>query len=512
MDKLSANQIKDLREKAKGSLYFFAKGVLGFDWLTPHIHLPLCHLLEDFQANKRLAICLPRGWLKTTLCSISYPLWRAINDPDISVLLVQNTYANAVKKNLVIKSIVESNQLFRALFPELLPKRDAVWRGDSLYLNRRATHDVGTFEAAGAGTQVTSRHYDVIIEDDTVAPELSDLGEFNLVPTKEQVTQAIGWHRLAHPLLKDQARDQIMVVGTRWFEKDLISWVKANEPSYKFYFRACREDAKGNPDLKGKITYPERFGPEVLDELRASLGPYMFHCLYLNQPIRSGDMTFRPEWFKWYDHEPSGLMVWTTVDPAGDPSTAKGDPDYNVVMTCGKDLQTGLIYVLDYSRERCNPGQLISLIFDHVRRWGPVMVGIEAVAYQATLSYWLRERMRAEDNWFRVEELRPGRQSKDSRVRGLQPLFSNGVIHLRRHMRELESELLAFPLGAHDDLVDALSMQLGLWRVTRALEEDRLNGLSDDPLSVDSLIEELSSRGKPKSLGVLDMLEAPTYN
>ena len=39
---------------------------------------------------------------------------------------------------------------------------------------------------------------------------------------------------------------------------------------------------------------------------------------------------------------------------------------------------------------------------------------------------------------------------------GLSPHFENGRIRLRRDMRALEAEYLAFPKGAHDDLLDAL--------------------------------------------------------
>ena len=126
VSKLELSDLDGLREVCKGDLYVFAKGILQHDWLVPHVHRPLCRLLElyngydeslappmieywrvlsnpvlelslerrwDIFLNglKRALIVLPRGWLKTTVCSVSYPMWRAVRDPNIRVLLTQNT-------------------------------------------------------------------------------------------------------------------------------------------------------------------------------------------------------------------------------------------------------------------------------------------------------------------------------------------------------------------------------------------------------------------------------------
>jgi hypothetical protein len=197
---LTPAELERIRNQAKKSLYFFVKGVLGKDWIDKDIHLPICKILEDF-ANRRVGVVLPRSWLKSTLVTIAYPLWRSINNPDYRCLIVQNTYDNATKKLSEIKTIVEKNELFRALFPEILPDESSSWRADSACLKRPGTFPESTFEVAGTKTRVTSRHYDDIIEDDTVAPDLDDLGIDSIAPSKDQIDQAIGWHRLAVPLL-----------------------------------------------------------------------------------------------------------------------------------------------------------------------------------------------------------------------------------------------------------------------------------------------------------------------
>jgi len=501
MATLSKEMKDQLREKAKASLYFFAKGILGFDWLDKDIHLPLCKMLENYETNTRMKITLPRGWLKTTVCSCAYPLWRAINDPNIRVLLTQNTYTNACSKLKRIAGAVKKNQLFRALFPEVLPDSTCTWKGDSLCLLRPRDFDESTFEAAGARTQVTSRHYDLIIEDDTVAPELEDLNAEAIAPSADDIAKAIGWHKLMNPLLNDLMKSQNLVVGTRWAELDLLSYIEEKEPFYKSY-ELNAEDEDGNP------RYPTRFPREVLNRLQASMGPYMYSCLYMNAPMRGSDMVFKPGWVHYYETEPRDLMVYTTIDVAGDPALIKkANPDYNVVITCGKHLYGEGIYVLDYWRRRANPGEVIDEVFRQVRKWHSIKVGVEAVAYQSTLLYWLREKMKEEDFHFLIEGITHGRKAKEARIQGLQPIMANGQLLMRPWMKELVNELLAFPLGAFDDIIDALSIQLVFWQLTKTRAQVRQEQQASDPLSLIHALNELNARSMPESGFPYDMMQ-----
>ena len=52
------------------------------------------------------------------------------------------------------------------------------------------------------------------------------------------------------------------------------------------------------------------------------------------------------------------------------------------------------------------------------------------------------------------------REVKEARIRALQPLFEQGLIEIRRDMTDFVDELLSFPRGKHDDLIDSLSLAL----------------------------------------------------
>jgi predicted phage terminase large subunit-like protein len=483
MTALDANLDLDLlRERSKASFYFFAKGVLGFDWLNAKIHGPVCKLLENPDIKREIFV-LPRSWLKTTLCSISYPIWRAVHDPNIRILIAQNNQVNARAKLSVIREQFERNALLRALYPHVLPNKNSRWSSDSLCLTRSESFPESTFECIGVRGQATSRHYNIIIEDDTVAPDFDELGEETLAPTHDDVRKAIAWHKLALPLLTNAKTDEMLVVGTRWYEHDLITHIIESEKEYHLVSRSCREDDDGNASATGRITYPERFDEETLDQFAASLGPYFFSALMLNLPVSSENMVFKREWFHEYEVLPprNSLVVFTTMDAATDPelSSASNLLDFSTVMTCGKDLMTGNIYVMEYFRQRCNPGDHAAALFDQVLRWKPNEVGYEDVAYQRSIEYWVKELMKTKGQYFVLKPIKnPGRKSKETRIMGLQPVAAAGAIHIRPSMTELMTEFLTFPRGRHDDLIDTMAMQTNMWRRTRSKREKRGDGSS----------------------------------
>jgi predicted phage terminase large subunit-like protein len=501
--------IKRLSEK---SLYFFAKFVLNYDWLDAEIHLPLCKILENFASSKRVKATLPRSWLKSTVCTISYPIWRAVKNPEVCVLLVQNSATNAKGKLRSIRGHFDNNELLRAVWPHVLPDKNCRWTSDSLELRRKSRKPEGTFDAAGRATQLVGRHYNVVIEDDTVAPDKDEYTEDNVLPTKDDIGQAIGFHQNALFLLIDPNVDQILVVGTRWFELDLLSWIDQREGDYYIsYTRACKE-TNGMPDPDGKLAWPSKYGEASLEMIERAVGPYLFSCLYLNTPLRSEDMIFQKKWFDFYDIEPAGLDVHITIDPAGNPklSTAKKKKknDYNVIMVCGSSRKTGVKYVLDYKRFKGGPEDLITELFPLVVQYQSRLkeVGVEGIAYQESLDYILTEAMRARNIFFSIKLLKHGGRSKEWRIRNLQPLVKTKTILFKGWMRELIAELEVFPLGANDDLPDALAMFLQLWGVRTGKEEAEEEEQDDKTaFTLEAALRSLASRHKPPE-GVMDVL------
>ena len=396
-----------------------------------------------------------------------------MQDPDFTSMITLNTFTNASKKLGAIRAVLKSNPLLAQMYPERMPDSSCKMSSEAIELPRTSALANSTFEAAGVATDVTSRHVKLIVEDDTIAPEYDQMTGDVYEPSAEQVEKAIGFHKSAEFLLHDLAKDQRLVVGTRWRQKDLFSHLQSSPVPWKFYELAVKM-TDGKPDPAGELVYPERFNDVVLKQIYDTVGDYMFQALMMSSPLSAKDQLFGESDIMVCDTPPPNLLIYTTVDPT--PQETKGrkttDPDYNVVLTTGMDLIDGKIYVLDYFRQRCNPGELLDAIFNHVTQYSPVIVGIESVAYQKTLLYWLRELQNKRKMWFNVDELQTGGRSKPARVHGLQPIFANRRIHIRPWMTELKQEIIAYPRGSHDDIIDALAYQLDFWQNTETVKDN----------------------------------------
>jgi len=485
--KLEEKTVEQLRQKGKDSLFFLARAILGFTDFDKDIHKPICDVVQNDDDFKRIAIILPRDWFKSSLGSVAYPIFRAINNPNVRILIVQNSMSNARKKLQSIKQTIENNKLLTVLYPHLKPRTGSTWTAECLTVNRTGAYPEGTFEAAGTGTAVTSRHYDLIIEDDTVSPQIDDMTGVVQQPTQMEIEKAIGFHRLTHPLLLHPSNSKIVVIGTRWCEHDLLGWIMNNTKNFKIISRSARENG---------LTIWDRYNDSVLNELETSLGPYMFATLFMNLPINDINAVFKRDWIKYYETIPKNNIAYcTSVDPASAKSEGTSDPDYTVVLTTCIDTRTGDINIVHYTRGRMNPGEQVDAIIDHYRAYKPLVVKVEAIAYQRTLGYWLSKRQDYLGMPFYVELEKGMTGSKEDRIRGLQPFFASGKIALRTDMGELERELMSFPNGTHDDIIDSLSMQLSFWhkigndrRIIQEVE-NRKNAFTGD-----AIIEEMLGR------------------
>ena len=64
------------------------------------------------------------------------------------------------------------------------------------------------------------------------------------------------------------------------------------------------------------------------------------------------------------------------------------------------------------------------------------------------------------NDFFVITELKDAQLSKTYRIEGLVPRFETGTIYLKKDQSDLIDELIRFPAGSYDDLVDALAYQL----------------------------------------------------
>jgi len=150
------------------------------------------------------------------------------------------------------------------------------------------------------------------------------------------------------------------------------------------------------------------------------------------------------------------MRVYSFLDPA---ISEKQEADQSAIVTIGLD-SNNRIFILDVWAERANPDTIINAVFSTAAKWNPEKFGIETVQYQKMLALEIRKQMNIRNHFFHLEEVSPMGE-KNARIRStLQPRYGNAsVIHPKYNnkIQELETELLKFPNGKHDDIIDSLS-------------------------------------------------------
>ena len=171
---------------------------------------------------------------------------------------------------------------------------------------------------------------------------------------------------------------------------------------------------------------------------------------------------FRKSLFRYYDIKETAnkirrLPKYVTVDLAV--GTTKRS-DYTVVCTVAVD-ESNNWFILDMDYGRWNPSETMNAIFNAVGKFKPRLVGMEMVAYQAAMQHFLEREMSGRNMFFSIHELKSERK-KELRIESLHPRFTSGKVFFPNDapfLPELEKELMAFPRGNHDDLIDALAYQ-----------------------------------------------------
>lgn len=212
------------------------------------------------------------------------------------------------------------------------------------------------------------------------------------------------------------------------------------------YKRAIEKD--------GSLLFPERLTLEFLDDARKVMGSYIFANQYQNEIIPEDLQNFKRPWIKYWSALPAKTNTFAFIDPA---ISQEDSADFTGVVVVSVDAEN-VWYVRTAQRYKITPTQIIDLMFRINAEFKPMSIGVETVAYQEALLYMLDQEMRRRNQILPVHGVKSGTvESKNNRILGLVPRFEWSRIYLARGLTVLEDELLKFPRGGHDDVIDALA-------------------------------------------------------
>jgi predicted phage terminase large subunit-like protein len=304
--------------------------------------------------------------------------------------------------------------------------------------------------AAGAGSAITGMRADVLVSDDLVSGQ-------EQADSMGQLDKLWEWYLSdARTRLKPGGRE--VMIMTRWARRDpagrILDLIESGDEDWTI-IRLPMEAEEADPLGReyGDPLWPEWFTPMQVRE--AKRDPRRWSCLYQQRPLDESGAWVPSSAIEIVPKAPKVGPVVIGVDLA----LSVGKGDWSAMVACALDEQRNLI-VLEVWRDRCAVQDLVERLFEWFDRWKPQIVDLDDDNASKVFRDLVRERgvLRGRAVPVRLVPMR-GRD-KETRAAPLRGAFLSDRVKIvtGRHDSDLRDEILSFPSGLHDDMIDALGL------------------------------------------------------
>jgi phage terminase large subunit-like protein len=475
------------RELARRRLVFFTT-TFKPGYMAGWVHHDICRRLERFVKqveageSPRLILCLPPRVGKSELASDQFPSWVLGNHPDWPIIATSYAQSLPLGFSRNIRTRLRDPE-YSAIFPQtsLAP--------DSQGIEAWKTTKDGGYIAAGIGTGITGKGGKILICDDPVKDQ--EAADSALI-----LENTYNWYQSTFRT-RLAPGGGILLIQTRWKFNDLAGRLleddetlrKAGVPEYErenwelVEYPALAESneyllndgsiLQGEPydestisrklRAKGEALHPERYSTQDMKRLRNVLPSSVWSALYQQKPTPDeGDFFKRDDFlYRWLDPAYRNYCrVFVCVDYA---IGKKERNDFTVAGVFALDSSNNL-YVLEIRRGRWGTFDIVANVVALVLKHKPEVYAGERGSIHAAVWPLIEQELQKQNTFLSVDETLVPIQDKQTRARPLQGrmqqkkfIFSFDDATKPEIYDISERELLQFPNGAHDDIVDCLS-------------------------------------------------------
>ena len=410
---------------------------------APHIK-ELADLLMRLYLNensKHLCVSIPPRHSKSSIMTIAFPLWLIFHDPDMKILIVNAEASLSENFGIRLREFVND-------YGEIFDVRVSDVKHSSTHLKFEDSNGrlyKGSIRLTGASGSITGQDADILVLDD-VYKGFSDIS-----PTL--LDKKIEWYKTMI-LQRKEPDTKLMILHTRWASNDLIGYLQENSPDkYEFFsYPAIKED--------GSPLWAERYTIEFLKAQLEEMGERLFSCIFQQKPLDETGSFFNLDAVVFHD-EPfdranKKLLVCRSWD------LAYSDESKGIQ----RDASAGvLMYRVDddnYVIADIEHGQYGEYLKQHLLKVAEkdtsnVTILIESGTVGGASKFLYRE-YRSYLKGYHTQQSEPI-GAKVDRATPFRQAILDGKIHVYLTNPEVRGEFIkqlrSFPLGKHDDIVDA---------------------------------------------------------
>lgn len=398
---------------------------------------------------KNIMFFLPPRHTKSETVTVRYPAYDLERDPRRRVAITSATATLAEKFSRKTRQIVRSRDIVN-----LNMERQSV--------NDWLTQEGGGLRAVGVGGTIVGQGFDLLIMDDPIkAREDAESAAF-----RDKL-----WDWYTDDLFTRREPGASMVlIETRWHEDDLAGrilesnqigtdneWIVVSLPALcegtdPIDFPERQIEVVLDDGRKcGEALCPERFDEEELLAIKETMGS-SFDSLYQQRPTPEQGFIFKKDWFRnsvaRFPQKARITQVWDTAMEKGERN------DFSALVEGFRDPDSGTIYVAAMDNTRYDFPELARAMRQHRDRVGG---NTELAVEDKANGKPARQQLRLQG--IPVIEIPAGTKDKEVRARSITNYCEANMIVLVNLQGNLNAtlvnQLLSFPFGSKDDLVDA---------------------------------------------------------
>lgn len=412
----------------------------------------LCDELMDIASGDhktRTVVNVPPGTMKTLLISVMFPAWIWATNPSARFLTASYGSHRTVDAAGKLRRIIESDWYQEHYNVTLATDQNAKTRFN--------TEEGGWVIASSVGGVGTGEHPDYIIIDDPLT-EAQSRSDVERSEANAWFSRTIGPRGVGRGV-------KVIVVMQRLHHEDLSGYILAkggaNHVCLPMRYEPSRPKTDTDPghtadprDVRtqpGELLWPSLFPEHKVRQLELDLGPFGTAGQLQQRPVPEGGGLFKREWFKFVDAAPKiarRARGWDTAATEGAGDETAG---------CRMAEDEGLFYVEDLVSGQLSPNGVDVLMKDTAkadgkgvaqreeREGGSAGKTVTAARAKTLVGYDYKEVIVNSD---KVTRSKPFRAQVEA----------GNVYLVRAEWNErFIRQLCDFPVGNHDDYVDAAS-------------------------------------------------------